>query len=77
MIGFALETENGIENAYEKMKRKNLDAIILNSLSDTGAGFGHDTNKITLITPFEEREFELKSKGLVAIDILNFVEECI
>ena len=41
------------------------------------AGFGHDTNKITLITPSEEREFELKTKDLVAIDILNFVEECI
>ena len=77
VIGFALETENGIENAYQKMKRKNLDAIILNSLRDTGAGFGHDTNKITLITPSEEREFELKTKDLVAIDILNFVEECI
>ena len=77
VIGFALETENGIENAYEKLKRKNLDAIILNSLSDIGAGFGYDTNKVTLITPSEEREFELKSKDLVAIDILNFVEECI
>lgn len=77
VIGFALETENGIENAYQKMKRKNLDAIILNSLRDTGAGFGHDTNKITLITPSEEREFELKTKDLVAIDILNFVEECV
>ncbi len=77
VIGFALETENGIENAYEKMKRKNLDAIVLNSLSDVGAGFGYNTNKITLITPSEEREFELKTKDLVAIDILNFVEECI
>ena len=69
VIGFALETENGIENAYEKMKRKNLDAIVLNSLSDVGAGFGHNTNKITLITPSEEREFELKTKDLVAIDL--------
>ena len=77
VIGFALETENGIENAYQKMQRKNLDAIILNSLSDNGAGFGHDTNKVTLITPSEKREFELKTKDLVAIDILNFVEECI
>jgi phosphopantothenoylcysteine decarboxylase/phosphopantothenate--cysteine ligase len=77
VIGFALETENGIENAYEKMKRKNLDAIVLNSLSDVGAGFGYNTNKITLITPSEEREFKLKTKDLVAIDILNFVEECI
>ena len=54
-----------------------IDAIILNSLSDNGAGFGHDTNKVTLITPSEKREFELKTKDLVAIDILNFVEECI
>ena len=61
----------------KKCKEKNLDAIILNSLSDNGAGFGHDTNKVTLITPSEKREFELKTKDLVAIDILNFVEECI
>ena len=70
-------TENEKKNAYEKMKRKNLDAIVLNSLNDKGAGFGHDTNKITLITPLEERNFELKSKDLVAEDILNFIEECI
>ena len=60
VIGFALETENEKKNAYDKMKRKNLDAIILNSLSDKGAGFGHDTNKITIITPLEERSFDLK-----------------
>jgi phosphopantothenoylcysteine decarboxylase/phosphopantothenate--cysteine ligase len=77
VIGFALETENEKKNAYDKMKRKNLDAIILNSLSDKGAGFGYDTNKITLITPLEERSFDLKSKALVAEDILNFIEECI
>ena len=77
VIGFALETENEKKNAYDKMKRKNLDAIILNSLSDKGAGFSHDTNKITLITPLEERSFELKPKVLVAEDILNFIEECI
>ena len=77
VIGFALETENEKKNAYNKLKHKNLDAIILNSLADKGAGFGHDTNKITLITPTEERNFELKSKDLVAEDILNFIEECI
>ena len=77
VVGFALETENELENARQKMKRKNLDAIILNSLIDHGAGFGYDTNKITLITPSENREFELKTKDLVAKDILNFIEECI
>ena len=77
VIGFALETQDEKKNAYDKMKRKNLDAIVLNSLNDKGAGFGYDTNKITLITPLEERKFELKSKDLVAEDILNFIEECI
>jgi phosphopantothenoylcysteine decarboxylase/phosphopantothenate--cysteine ligase len=77
VVGFALETENELENARQKMKRKNLDAIILNSLSDDGAGFRYDTNKITLITPSENRKFELKTKDLVAKDILNFIEECI
>ena len=46
-------------------------------MNDKGAGFDHDTNKVTLITPTEERNFELKSKLLVAEDILNFIEECI
>ena len=77
VIGFALETESEKKNAYEKMKKKNLDAIVLNSLNDKGSGFGFDTNKITLITPSEERKFDLKSKDLVAVDILNFIEECI
>ena len=77
VIGFALETESEKKNAYEKMKKKKLDAIVLNSLNDKGSGFGFDTNKITLITPLEERKFDLKSKDLVAVDILNFIEECI
>ena len=77
VIGFALETESEKKNAYEKMKKKNLDAIVLNSLNDKGSGFGFDTNKITIITPLEERKFDLKSKDLVAMDILNFIEECI
>lgn len=77
VIGFALETQSEKKNAYEKMKKKNLDAIVLNSLNDKGSGFGHDTNKIKIITPLEERKFDLKSKDLVAKDILNFIEECI
>ena len=77
VIGFALETDDEKKNAFEKMKRKNLDAIVLNSLNDKGAGFSHDTNKITIITPLAEQSFELKSKELVAEDILNFVEKCI
>jgi phosphopantothenoylcysteine decarboxylase/phosphopantothenate--cysteine ligase len=77
VIGFALETNDEKKNAFEKMKRKNLDAIVLNSLNDKGAGFSHDTNKITIITPLAEQSFELKSKELVAEDILNFVEKCI
>ena len=59
------------------MKNKNLDAIVLNSLKDKGAGFGHNTNKVTIITPLEEMKFDLKTKDLVAKDILNFVEKCI
>lgn len=77
IIGFALETESEIKNAYKKMKSKNLDAIVLNSLNDKGAGFGHNTNKVTIITPLEEKKFDLKTKDLVSKDILNFVEECI
>ena len=59
------------------MKNKNLDAIVLNSLKDKGAGFGYNTNKVTIITPLEEMKFDLKTKDLVAKDILNFVEKCI
>ncbi|MDG1798871.1 MAG: bifunctional phosphopantothenoylcysteine decarboxylase/phosphopantothenate--cysteine ligase CoaBC [Flavobacteriales bacterium] len=77
VIGFALETESEKKNAYQKMKQKNLDAIVLNSLKDKGAGFGYDTNKVTIITPLEEMNYELKTKDLVAKDILNFIEKCI
>ena len=72
LVGFALETNNEIENAKGKLKRKNLDAIILNSLKDKGAGFAKDTNKITIIDKeFNEKAFELKSKIAVAKDIMN------
>ena len=77
VIGFALETNDEKNNAYQKMKNKNLDAIVLNSLNDKGAGFGYDTNKVTLLTPNKELEFDLKSKMDVAADIMNFIEECI
>jgi phosphopantothenoylcysteine decarboxylase/phosphopantothenate--cysteine ligase len=72
LVGFALETNNELENAKGKLKRKNLDAIILNSLQDKGAGFATDTNKITIIDKeFNEKSFELKSKVEVAVDIIN------
>ena len=63
VIGFALETESEIKNAYKKMKNKNLDAIVLNSLKDKGAGFGYNTNKVTIITPLEEMKFDLIKKS--------------
>ena len=72
LAGFALETDNEIANARGKMQRKNLDMIILNSLKDEGAGFGHDTNRITIIDRTDNIDkFELKSKDEVASDILN------
>ncbi|MET0760612.1 MAG: bifunctional phosphopantothenoylcysteine decarboxylase/phosphopantothenate--cysteine ligase CoaBC, partial [Flavobacterium sp.] len=74
LIGFALETENEIENAKLKIQKKNLDLIVLNSLQDEGAGFGKPTNKITFIDKnFKVEPMELKSKEAVADDILNKV----
>ncbi len=70
IIGFALETNNELENANKKLVRKNFDFIVLNSLRDKGAGFNHDTNKITILhRDNKKREFELKSKTEVAEDI--------
>ena len=72
LVGFALETENELENAKGKLKKKNLDAIILNSLNDKGAGFASNTNKITFIDKNSQiKAFELKTKAEVAVDILN------
>ncbi|MCL6461726.1 MAG: bifunctional phosphopantothenoylcysteine decarboxylase/phosphopantothenate--cysteine ligase CoaBC [Flavobacterium micromati] len=72
LIGFALETENEIENAILKIQKKNLDLIVLNSLQDEGAGFGKSTNKVTFInSDFTIEAMELKSKEAVADDILN------
>lgn len=74
LVGFALETENGKENAIKKMSVKNVDLIVLNSLTDEGAGFGYSTNKISI---FEkngiEHHFEKKLKEDVAADIVNAI----
>lgn len=72
LAGFALETDDEINNAIAKLKRKNLDLIVLNSLKDKGAGFGTDTNKVSLIDKNNNIDnFELKSKTEVAKDIVE------
>ncbi|MFB9842800.1 bifunctional phosphopantothenoylcysteine decarboxylase/phosphopantothenate--cysteine ligase CoaBC [Mucilaginibacter ginsenosidivorans] len=78
LAGFALETENEEYNAAEKLKSKNLDFIVLNSLNDKGAGFKTDTNKITIIdSNLQKTTFGLKSKDEVAADICNKVAQLI
>ena len=73
-VGFALETENEVVNAKEKLKKKNFDLVVLNSLQEDGAGFGHDTNKISIINRQNIIEdFELKNKKQVAQDIVNSI----
>lgn len=75
LIGFALETNNEEENAAEKLRKKNLDFIVLNSLNDSGAGFAYATNKITILDKNNKSEsFELKTKTEVAEDILNYLK---
>ena len=71
MVGFALETNNEFSNAQDKLERKNLDFIVLNSLRDEGAGFGYDTNKVTLIDRNESQPLPLQSKKDVAKAIIN------
>ncbi|MFA5651434.1 MAG: bifunctional phosphopantothenoylcysteine decarboxylase/phosphopantothenate--cysteine ligase CoaBC [Proteiniphilum sp.] len=72
IVGFALETSNEEANALKKMEKKNFDLIVLNSLKDEGAGFGHDTNKVTIISrDGVKTSFELKSKEKVAKDIAD------
>ena len=74
LVGFALETDNEINNAKAKIIKKNLDLIVLNSLNDVGAGFGKPTNKVTFIDKdFTIFENELKSKELVSEDIVNLI----
>ncbi len=76
LIGFALETNDAIAHAASKLEKKNLDAIVLNTLEDKGAGFQTDTNKVTIIDKNNKSvSFELKSKAKVAEDILNKLEE--
>lgn len=75
-VGFALETNDALENASKKLDKKNFDFIVLNSLQDKGAGFRYDTNKIKVVHKGGVlKEFELKSKDDVALDILNEVKE--
>ena len=72
LIGFALETNDEEANATKKMKKKNLDYIVLNSLTDEGAGFGKDTNKVTIFSRDGNKiSYDLKSKKEVAKDIIN------
>jgi len=72
LVGFALETENEVANAIKKLKAKNLDLIVLNSLNDDGAGFGGSTNKISIIDKdLNQTNYPLKSKSEVADDIIN------
>ena len=78
MVGFALETENEKANALKKIATKNFDLIVLNSLNDAGAGFGHDTNKVAIIHKSGvEKNFSLKSKKEVARDIVDDIVDSI
>lgn len=72
LVGFALETENELANARQKLSRKNADMIVLNSLRDAGAGFGHDTNQVTLVrTSLPDLTFGLMPKNAVADEIIE------
>ncbi len=76
IVGFALETDDELSNANQKLHKKNFDMIVLNSLKDKGAGFGYDTNKVSFLTKDNKlTEFELKSKDDVAKDIVAAVVE--
>lgn len=76
MAGFALETNDGEENARIKLQKKNLDFIVLNSLEDKGAGFACDTNKVTIIDREGKSEYPLKSKKNVAKDVVDYLVKC-
>lgn len=76
LVGFALETNNALENAIKKLHKKNCDLIVLNSPSEKGSGFGHDTNEVTLIDRNEnQKHLGLKSKKEIAREILEYVIE--
>ena len=76
MVGFALENNNELSHAKNKLEKKNLDLIVLNSLNDEGAGFGHDTNKITVVDYLGEvTAYKLKKKDEVANDVFKHIIE--
>ncbi len=77
LVGFALETNDEKAHAREKLQKKNLDFIVMNSLNDAGAGFRHDTNKITIISKEGETPYSLKSKAEVAADIVDSLSKII
>ncbi len=74
LVGFALETHDGLPHAQAKLAKKHLDFIVLNSLNDAGAGFQHDTNKVTIVTPTGIKSYPLKAKTAVAADIIDELE---
>ncbi|MDW8296034.1 MAG: bifunctional phosphopantothenoylcysteine decarboxylase/phosphopantothenate--cysteine ligase CoaBC [Raineya sp.] len=75
-VGFALETQNEVENALQKLQRKNFDIVVLNSLKDEGAGFAHDTNKICILDKAgNQTHFPLKTKKEVAEDIVSYIQK--
>lgn len=77
-VGFALETDNEQLNALDKLKKKNFDMIVLNSMQDKGAGFQHDTNKISILDAKHGFiSFDLKTKEEVAFDIINHIEKIV
>jgi phosphopantothenoylcysteine decarboxylase/phosphopantothenate--cysteine ligase len=77
-VGFALETNDELSHAIGKLKKKNFDLVVLNSMNDTNATFGFDTNKITVIrNDFSRTEYSLKSKKEVAEDIVFEIENCL
>ena len=78
LVGFALENDDELSNAKNKLKKKNLDLIVLNSLNDHGAGFGYDTNKVTVICKSGiKTPYKLKEKTEVANDIFKHIIELI
>lgn len=75
LVGFALETENEVDNGFKKLEKKNLNLLVLNSLNDKGAGFGHDTNKVSFLKANNKiTSFELKEKAEVVADIIDEIE---
>ena len=78
VVGFALETENGLENAKKKLHTKNIDLIVLNEMNESGVGFKTKTNKVSIITKNDKvTEYDLKPKNEVALDILNAIYQYI